>query len=199
MLPEGTFDDGLQFVQDCQVAVLACADDDAVAQAVAIWNCLSGFPKSSDADDLAPAAVAVWKIAKGFFESPGEPRRAVERMPSSSGRKHANAVVRLLRQQYREANLTQRHAAEQLDLSQAYLSRILRGELGGAFGSAFRAHLNGIRLLAAIVQLPSGRSFRTIAEEVGYPTTGELDRQFHRWFGVSPRTFRTYLRWATRV
>lgn len=198
MVPAGVSDGALQFVQHCQVAVLTCADDDAVAQVGAIWRCLSTFPRASDEDDLASAAVAVSKVARGFFEPHRVGRTPHERVPMPR-RRHANAVLQLLREHYGQEDLTLKTTAAQMGLSEAHLSRILRRELGGSFGSAFRAHLNGIRLLAAIRQLPSGRSFQVIAKEVGYPNTGELDRQFHRWFGVNPRAFRSYLRRAPEV
>lgn len=192
MLPEGLSEAVLAFVQTCQVAVLTCADDDYVAQVTAIWNCLSTFPRSGSDCELVAAVLAVWKVASGFFvpHAVAITRRA---RPHTLQRAHVNAVLRLAMDRHHCPDMTLRQIASQLGLSVCYLSHAINAETEHSFASAFRAHLNGIRLLDAVKRLESAASVQSLALSVGYPRTGELDRQFDRWFGVSPGRFRSLL------
>jgi AraC-like DNA-binding protein len=186
----GVSEPALVFVQQCQVAVLACARDDYVAQVVSIWTCLSQFPRrSADADRLT-AIIAVSRVARGFFSA----RATAECLPATLRRRHANAVLQVARTRFAQSDLTLGSVASELRMSVGFLSRALSAETGHALKSAFRSHLNGIRVLAAIEQMRRSDSFGAIANAVGYPRTGELDRQFERWFAVSPRVFRGFLR-----
>jgi len=188
---ERVSDAALAFVQQCQVAVLACARDDYVAQVVSIWKCLSRFPRrSSDADRLT-AVIAVSRIATGFFSTRPDPKWQASTTPR---RRHANAVLRLARAHFACPDLTLGSVASELQLSVAFLSRALSAETEHALKSAFRCHLNGIRVLAAIDHMRGSASLSAIAHAVGYARTSELDRQFERWFEASPRAFRRLLR-----
>ena len=102
-----------------------------------------------------------------------------------------NVLLCLARENYASADLRLGRLADRMELSIAYLSRALAAETG----HSFRTHLNGVRLLAAMVRIQAGTwPLSTIAEQVGYRSTGELDRQFSRRFGLTPRRFRTLLR-----
>ena len=135
--------------------------------------------------------IAVCRIATGFFVV-GDHRNGPKRSHGdrNSRRTSVNNVLCLVREQYFCADLTLGGLAKHLGLSGAYLSRALAAETG----HPFRTHLNGIRMLAAVARLSCGLApLSAIAAQVGYPRTGELDRQFHRWFWLSPRQFRTFL------
>jgi AraC-like DNA-binding protein len=187
----GVSDAALAFAQQCQVAVLACAGDDYIAQVVSIWKCLSQFPRrSSDADRFA-AVIAVSRIATGFLS---ERSIAECHAAATPRRRHAHAVLKRARTHFARPDLTLGSVASELQLSVAFLSRALGAETGHALKSAFRCHLNGIRVLAAIETMRGPASLSAIAKAVGYPRTSELDRQFERWFGASPRAFRGFLR-----
>jgi AraC-like DNA-binding protein len=191
MLSDAVTDAVLTFVQQSQVAVGVCAEEDYVAQVSALWTCLAAFPRGAVEADLVAATIAVCRIATGFFVV-GDHRNSPKRSHGdrNSRRTSVNNVLCLAREQYFCADLTLGGLAKHLGLSGAYLSRALAAETG----HPFRTHLNGIRLLAAVARLPRGLApLSAIATQVGYPRTGELDRQFHRWFRLSPRQFRTLL------
>jgi AraC-like DNA-binding protein len=192
MLSETVSDQVLRFVQQCQVAVGVCAEEDYVAQVSTLWSCLAAFPHEADETDLVVAATAVCRIATGFFLFAADrkaPRHV--RKKTKPSRAHVNTLLRLTQQHHARTDLTFGGLARQLDLSAAYLSRALASETG----HPFRTHLNGIRLLSAIVRLQAGSlRLAAVATEVGYTRTGELDRQFKRWFQLTPRHFRRLLR-----
>jgi AraC-like DNA-binding protein len=193
MSPDDAVSSGvLAFIQESQVAVRVCADEDYVAQVSALWSCLASFPRQAAGCDQVAATATVCRIAMGFLafsdhaESPRPSHASLK-----SQRQHVNALLRLTRENYSRADLTLSGLAKELHLSLAYLSRALAAETG----HSFRAHLNGIRLLAAVARLHLGTSsLREIAEQVGYPNTGELDRQFNRRFRLAPGRFRALLR-----
>ena len=193
MLPDGISDGLLGFVQLCQVAVLSCAADDYVAQVVSIWNCLAMFPKRAcEADQLA-ASMAVSRIARGFFAADRRFDHADPAAGATARRCHVNRLLLFVRERYSDPDLTLSVAASHLRLSMAFLSRALNAEAGPVQGSQFRSHLNGIRVLAAIERLREPTPFHAIAKDVGYRNTGELDRQFARWFNLPPSDVRRFL------
>lgn len=191
MVPDGVSDSVLRFAQHCQVAVCICGEEDYVAQVVAIWNCLTEFPKGVSEDDLLAAVTAICLVANGFFAF-AEKCVSPDYTRGASRRANVNAILRLAQQRYADPDLTLGQLARDLQVAQEHLSRALASETRRSFRTAFRTHLNGIRLLAAIVKLQAGRTppIRRIAADVGYPNSKELDRQFHRWFRISPRRFR---------
>lgn len=192
-MPVGVSDGLLHYVQACQVAVLTCADEDYVAQVVSIWSCLAAFPKRAGEADRLAASMAVCRIAKGFFAA--DRRLCRPDCPGATVRRgHVNRLLRFVREQFANPDLTLGFAAKNLGLSIAFLSRALSAETARAHGSAFRSHLNGIRVLAAVERLRDSVPVRDIAMAVGYTSTGELDRQFARWFRLTPREFRSLLK-----
>src|SRR5204862_610415 len=124
-----------------------------------------------------------------FFE-PGAGDRMPFRTKASNRttrRDRVNALLHLTRQNYFRADLSLGQLAARMELSVEYLSRALADQTG----HAFRTHLNGVRLLAALVRLQADTcSLKMIAQDIGYPDTGELDRQFSRRFHHTPREFR---------
>jgi AraC-like DNA-binding protein len=192
-LPDGISDGLLRFVQLCQVAVLSCAADDYVAQVVSIWNCLAMFPRPAREADQLAASMAVSRIARGFFAAERRFQCADPATGAPVRRCHVNRLLQFVRERYSDPDLTLGLAASHLGLSVPFLSRALNAETGPVFGSPFRSHLNGIRVLAAIERLREPIPFHAIAKDVGYRNTGELDRQCARWFDLAPRDLRRFL------
>jgi AraC-like DNA-binding protein len=180
-------------VQFCQVAVLSCTADDYVAQVVSIWTCLAMFPRHACKADQLAASMAVSRIARGFFAAERRFDRADPAADATPQRCHVNRLLQFVREHYSDPDLKLRLAASHLGLSVAFLSRALNAEVGPVRGSQFRSHLNGIRVLAAIERLREPIPFHAIARDVGYRNTGELDRQFSRWFDLAPGNFRRFL------
>jgi AraC-like DNA-binding protein len=176
------------FVQQCQIALGTCADDDYVAQVSALWTCLDRFPRGGDELDVVVAATAACRVAAGFFAASKSDRLQPRRR--ASRRAHISFLLRLAQERHADPQLTLGRLARQMNFSAEFLSRSLAAETH----HPFRTHVNGIRLLAAIVLLKE-RSLRvsSIAARVGYVSTGELDRQFNRWFDINPRRFRQLL------
>lgn len=193
VLPDGVSDGLLGFVQLCQVAVLSCAADDYVAQVASIWNCLAMFPKRACETDRLAASMAVSRIAKGFFAVDRRFDRADPAAGATARRCHVNRLLQFVREHYSDPDITLRVASSHLGLSIAFLSRALNAETGPVLGSPFRSHLNGIRVLAAVERLREPGPLYAIARDIGYPNTGELDRQFARWFDLTPREFQRFL------
>jgi AraC-like DNA-binding protein len=96
-------------------------------------------------------------------------------------------VLKLIAMRFREPHLTLSELAATLGLSQPHLSRAIHRETG----QPFCTHLNGFRLLAAIVTLrATSLSIKEIAAAVGYTRTSELDRQCHRVLHMTPNQIR---------
>jgi len=193
MAPPIISDLALEFVNRCQFAVLAGPEQDYIARVLAIWNCLAIFPCGTSDDDLAAPVGAVYRVAAGFFVR--SDHRAGDEAPTRHGgrRAHVNALLELAQRRHADADLTLGQLARVLGLSTECLSRSLGEETSHLFRCAFRTHVNGVRILAATLQMPSSASVSAIARDVGYRRTGELDRQFDRWFKLSPRRFRHLL------
>lgn len=196
--PSSISDRVLTFVQECQVAILACSTEDYMSQVVALWNCLDSFPLVRTPQDQRAAAIAVSRVADGFW-SPSRRNDYNKLRPAraSRRRKHVNDVLQIAHKRYSEVHLTLALLARELHLSHEFLSRALSAETGHTLKGLFRRHLNGIRLMAAIRLLKSeDLSCTDIARRVGYSRPGELDRQFDRWFKLTPSQFRRILREA---
>jgi AraC-like DNA-binding protein len=177
-----------QFTQEAQVAILSCAYEDYVSQAATLWRCLRAFPKNASGPDLTSALTTVCRVARHFVLAGGVNGISCD-LRKSKRRSHVNRVLGAVHERYRSRHLTLGSLAREINLSSGYLSRSVAVEMKLSVGSSFRMHVNGVRLLAAVIELTSGsfKSHAQVSESVGYISTGELDRQFHRLFGVSPR------------
>jgi AraC-like DNA-binding protein len=104
-------------------------------------------------------------------------------------------VVRALahiNQNATKPSLTLDQVAVEVRLSRWHLDRLLRRYTG----DCFRAHLRRARMERATLFLAEGLlSVKEIATRVGYPTTAEFDRQFRRYFHVTPTEWRA-VQWA---
>jgi AraC-like DNA-binding protein len=179
-------DTALAFVQRCQAAAgLTWGQEDYAIQVGALWSCLETFPRREATETgLITIAVAVWRLSIGFDHlipsfTPIPYRRRL-------GRPHVYGILIALRDEYANPNLTFASIAQQRGMSRSYLSKELRRDTEHRFPT----HLNGVRVLAAIRALKRrGQPIKNLAPSVGYISSGELDRQFQRWFGLSPTVF----------
>jgi AraC-like DNA-binding protein len=178
---------GLLFVQRCQVAAgLAVLEDD-TEHLSSVWECLDHFPRDPVICSLPEqtlAATAVYHLALGALAQ--RHREYTDARAVGSRRRTVNALMRLLREEYGNPELTLLWCSRRLAVSPSYLSRAIAAESG----YHFPAHTNGVRLLAAIRQLLDEECrIKWIAYTVGYRDTREIDRQFQRRFGLSPRQY----------
>jgi AraC-like DNA-binding protein len=191
---EVTSEEQLSFVQQCQVAVLDGTNADAVCRAVRMWSCLSAFPTQKDELTTALAVAAVCHVSQWFY-CHSDNSVARPHANCTDRRRRANAVLERARQGFFRRDLRLSHIAVEFGVSREYLSRLLAIETSLSFQSAFRTHVNGLRLLAAIDHLHyNANSISVIAGLVGYRGNAEMDRQFRRWFGLSPTQFRRFMR-----
>lgn len=85
--------------------------------------------------------------------------------------------------------LRARDIATQLGISESTLYRRLGNE-----GSSFKdLHDDACKELAKFLIAQRNLAVATIARRLGYAETACLTRAFHRWFGMSPRTYRNAL------
>ena len=191
MICDGVSEAVLEYVQRTQVALGVCAVEDYVAQVSAIWSCIRSFPRFTNDIDASACATAMYRIAAGFFSAHRHPQRLHPSSHPTMRRTHINNVLGFTRAELGCPQLKLETLASRMRLSLGYLSRALAAETA----YPFRTHVNGMRLLAAVLRFhdPS-LTIGCIAREVGYVSTGELDRQFDRCFGLSPRRFAALIR-----
>jgi two-component system, response regulator YesN len=104
---------------------------------------------------------------------------------------HVSPIVRraqnFIRQQYTSSTLTLESIAQQLQVSPAYLSRIIKQGLGTTFVSL----VTEMRIKKAIKLLHSSNlQVCQIAEEVGYESQHYFSTAFKKIVGVSPNQYR---------
>lgn len=127
-------------------------------------------------------------------------RAVVVAQPAARAPKHgtdanerAGALTRsamaILEAEYHRHDLRLPSLASRLAVTHWHLSRVLHQSTG----QSFRAHLHQRRVAAAermLLTLPSSRSIKEIAYEVGYAGTRALDRRFAKATGVTPSEYR---------
>jgi AraC-like DNA-binding protein len=175
------------FVQLCQTALGVCTYGDFVAQMGAIWSCLCAFPRNGNEAELSTAITAVAQIANGFF-AVGAFRHELDSV--APPRAHINSLLLRIRSNYSNRTLTMTAIAESIGVTQSHLSRSLLRHTRFDFAT----HLNGVRVLAAVDLIAShSLPVAEVATLVGYRSTGELDRQCRRLFGLTPTHVRDLL------
>ena len=176
----------LTFIGQCQVAAGACATSDLAARATVVWKCLESFPRGVPYDELAASATCVFLMARGYFLS----SRAAPPNRRRPGRRHAASLIAAVNTLHSVPEVTLQWISRDIHVSCGYLSRVIVANTG----YPFRTHLGGVRLIAAVFRLGlQGGPLSAVAAKAGYRSTGEMDRQFRRWFGLSPREFRALL------
>ncbi len=195
MVPSPVSESLLLFVQQCQVAILAGTAGDYLDLVTSMWSCLDRFPRDSELMQSLVAVAVVARIAKGVLNRPVQLRLRLQG-PLASRRRHANAALLFARQHYASRGLSQAQVAAHFGLSRGFLARALSAETGRHQSSAFRRHLNDIRLFAAVNRLAAEASplLKLIASDVGFSHTAFMDRQFKYRFSICPRTFHGLLR-----
>jgi transcriptional regulator GlxA family with amidase domain len=188
-LPKGISALALAYVQHCQVAVGEFGIADVARQFDALWNCLGIFPRHVEHEQDAVAVVcATFMMACAFLKS--EARVACGCTASSRRRQHVLQVLAETRRQFRNPALCLGILARQHGLARSHLSRAIAAESR----YRFRTHLNGVRLLNAVVHLGDPTvAIKQVAGLAGYLATGELDRQLTRLIGMTPKVFRSLL------
>ena len=174
----------LEFIQRCQVLLGACLTTDYVGRSAILRDCLDACPACGNYFDLAAVARTLYRLARDVC-----PRPWIQRLPTKR-RSHVDSVLTIIAHEYATPHLTMKVIASRLGLTPEYLSRSLARETRHSFPS----HLNDVRVLMAIRQLDDGSSLVAVSHACGYPTVGELDRQFSRRLHASPRRVRRALR-----
>ena len=108
---------------------------------------------------------------------------------------HGVRALSIVAQDYKNPELDLTHIAQRVGLSRCHLSHLLRS----GTGHPLPIHLNGFRVSTAVLLLRGDTAVKSIAFDVGYRGTGELDRQFSRWWRMSPMQFRRVLPEAARI
>lgn len=86
-----------------------------------------------------------------------------------------------------QKQLSLRDLAEQMHLSDAYLSRYIKQN----FGFSFLEYLNNVRLFHAVDDLLySEKKIISIAIDNGYPTPAAFNKAFRNYYGMTPSAFR---------
>jgi AraC-like DNA-binding protein len=183
-------DDALAFVQRCQVAVGISVLNDYATHLTALWECMASFPRPPCLqEDCAVAAMAVSRVATRFFDV--ESDRPAPGSDDRPARRHVNDILRMVQLQHGRPDVRLGGSAAHLGLSASYASRILANETQHSFPE----HVSGIRVLAAVRLLALDTlQVKNVAHLSGYSGTGAMDRQFKKWFGLSPLEFREVLR-----
>lgn len=174
-----------EFVQRCQICAGMFSLCAYPVCAGGLWSVLAQLPADimelHEADALT-AVTALRRLSQGFFRcSPF----ASPIPPISTPERRVNDVLCIIRTRYATDGLTLRNIADELRVTRCYLSRLLRWETGHSFPT----HVNGVRLLAAVEVLSSAERVKEAARLAGYSSTGELDRQFKRRIGLTPKRF----------
>ena len=186
----------LAFAQRCQVAAGDWLNGPLSVSLPRLWVCLQSCPRGG-ATTCIGASQALARVAERFPARVGSscPWPHVS-MPvrSRSREDHAHQALMYLAMaaQRRAPDVSLGAAAQSLGLSRFYLSRVL----WDVTQTHWAVHLNGLRLVRALAVLASSDGLvKQVSWDVGYRRTGELDRQFHGWFGFSPGQYR----WALTV
>lgn len=175
--------EALDFIQRCQTTFGAFLAQDLATELSALWTCLERVPRNRPDRETAMAAAGVCALAHCVFE-----RVSVrsDGLRQRSARSTATLALELIRTRFRAGDLSLTGLARDLHVSHTSLSRSFASHTGHSFS----AHVNGLRVLAA-VRLLVLRELQVsgVATAVGYISTRELDRQFHKWFGLPPKRF----------
>jgi AraC-like DNA-binding protein len=148
---------------------------------------LDAFPASCQSqEELVTAIGAMSVVGVGLFNSSGGFRR-LAREP----RRPTEYALSLVCREYADEQLSLAGIARRVGISPSYLSHNLRS----ATGYTFPSHVNTVRVIAALPLLLDGQQqMKAIAGVVGYGSTGELDRQFKRYYGAAPTLIRELAR-----
>jgi AraC-like DNA-binding protein len=176
-----------RFVRECQVTAGACLPPaDCIEVLHRTQSALSCFPAIGSSELLIPAAHATVGLAthvldcfqscsSHIYMNDLRKRSLVSEMIAAAFALHTSP----------SASLT--NICATLHVSRCHSSK----ELRRATGVGFRMHVSTFRLLTSVSLLAASvAEVRVVAAASGFHHTGQLDREFKRWFHVTPRSFR---------
>ena len=181
------------FIQSSQSSADLWRNDDGVGLLRRLWTTLIRAPRCISKEDRIAVSYVFCRYAERFASRRldiCERQRGPVFMGwlTDSHCSHAVSLalaIILRNSQNRALCLTS--LAAQLRLSPWHLCRLLNRETG--FG--LLTHLNGLRTLQAVMSLrDTHRWVKEIANDIGYSSTGQFERQFRGWTGMSPSEFR---------
>lgn len=185
-------DSMFRFARQCQIAAGACLPPtDIVNVLCAAWLALRSFPEQTQEESVAFAAVTVVQLAEHLLRLRWED----ELNPACGSRVVSPApptirALELLFEHHRRVNLSLKSIADDLRISAPRLSRTIRT----ATHDSFPTHRSALRTLTAASLVQNADiTIREVAERSGYHLTGELDRDFRKWFHMPPQRFRLAL------
>ena len=180
----------LAFVQRSQVVAGEWALADNVSNIDAVWSCLMSRPEVATSVDRAALRAAINRLAWGLEQRLRPWSSHIDRNHSRCRipqRRRVDQLLHFVWTQHRVPHLTLYTIAEQMSMTEPYLSRAL----ANVSTHGFPSHLNGFRVMDAALLLPHPQlSIKEIASLSGFSSTGEFDRHSHLWFGMTPRDFR---------
>ncbi len=105
------------------------------------------------------------------------------------GKLVGNCVMDYIKENFTQNNLSLNYVAENLHVSQSYITKIIKQKTG----TSFTDYLNKLRINMAIKHLTdAGRSFtiNEIAEMTGYSSQHYFSRAFKNYTGLSPLQYK---------
>ena len=183
-----TVDGLLRFYRECQIAAgTFIPPTDAARVLPAVWTALGAVPDVVEENALRPLGHTLLELAKHTLD---QRWRQSGRPGGASGRRGCgDYALNVLLQTDVFSALSLTDVAACIGVSRWHLCRSIRH----ATGFGFATHLNGVRVLKAILLLANPTlEVKAIATACGYHHTSELDRDFKKWLHMPP----TYLRRA---
>jgi AraC-like DNA-binding protein len=182
----------VRFARQCQVVAGACVPPtDAVDVLCTAWLALRSFPDEIPSASIPYATAIVVVLARHVLRRDWSNRLSIASVGHvASPRNHINRAFDLLFESHTCVNVSLTGIAYELRVSPSHLCRTMRNMTRDGFVT----HLSGLRVLTAASLLNNvDFKIKEVATRSGYHHTGELDRDFRKWFHVSPRQFRSAL------
>jgi AraC-like DNA-binding protein len=175
----------LSFIQRCQVAVGLYECARTLGDRSATVGCICAVPPCNGKADQMAVTLALLKIATGTLALRDAEllTKLHERSSHVRGSPAARLALDWIASHYSEETTSLEACATACRRSRWHVSRVLAAETGHAFSS----HINGLRVLKALVLLRSTTlSIKQVAGCVGYSRTSELDRNFRQSLRLTP-------------
>ena len=186
---DGVSDETLRFIQDSQcIAGQWTARSDPCGVVASLWELFRRLPRSCGGE-RAFVVFVLSLLAERLTAAIGPPATA------ASHGNHCATALSIVATDYTNPALDLAHLARRVGLSRWHLSHLLRS----GTGYPLPVHVNGFRIASAALLLAHDMAVKRVAFDVGYRCTGELDRQFARWWRMSPNEFRRLLPEAARL
>jgi AraC-like DNA-binding protein len=173
-----------RYAHRAQLLALAWLEPDPLVLLPLVWTALRPILPGFSIAEVPHAAAILVQLASRFFDVARAPRR---RQQTSVTGATVSRALELILHTATDTDVSLAKIAQHMHLSVSRLSHLIRTQSG----HAFRTHVNGVRVLAAIRLLPSyDCSVKEVAWRVGYPDTPSLDRQMVAWTTLRPRDFK---------